>query len=614
MSLLNHIMSTPKTPRQNRQIPREQKDTSEPWIPESRIPKPRSPRSKLNSKLHNPPPQLSSSTPSLRSPPSLRSYSSAPSSPIPTAPTTPPSNLTFKMRNLWNTSHSKSFLSNLNIGLATNFPLKNLNLHSKKNVPVAYADEDALFGRDEYDDYSNHTNHTNHTNYSDNSKHSPTAMPIPKLSSPNGKPAKFSASYGGNNRVATNVDANPLSGPSTQHAEYLLSRVQGQFMGPDTPPLESPFGEVMDEGMDGFLSSRDGGLSFGFGSGRYDDDEGAGDRDQEDLESRTGKRRGKMVQKKQTLKTWKSIHQSCKEMLDSMHLSKCDGEITKATGQEDGNRFVDAGGYMSMAMAVDIEDEEENEDEAENNNEEKYDEKDVFTDAHSSSSGAKYWEQNQPRHLLIRTESQDSMVEIYTSPAISTSPSSSASSLKKHEQEQAQEKRETEIEYELNESLLTPRKPLRESDFAYMHMRPRLKTQSASEIDNTNDDTLHTLYENGNGNANKYRYCYPNNENNDQDNEDARSSLDMEDSLYDDVEKPILRMTRAGAQYPDFATMMDTSTYTDPYKDTQSQAALSGSHQRLEFDADAALEAPLSSLARLQFEYQLRCSEGSRER
>lgn len=492
------------------------------------------------------------------------------------------------------------------MSLATNFPLKNLHLHSKKNVPVVYADADDLFGRDEYDDY------INHTNYSDNSKHSPTAMPIPKLSSPNGKPAKSLASYRGNNRIASDADANPLSGPSTQHAEYLISRVEGQFMGPDTLPLESPFGEGEDAEMDDdFLGPRGGGLSFGFGveSGRYgdermngvDEDESAGDRLQGNMKSRRGKGRGKIVQKKQTLKTWKSIHQSCREMLDSMHLSKCDGEITKATGQENGNRFVDAGGYMDMDMAVDIEDE------TENDNAEKYDEGDVFTDAHSSPSSGKYWEQNQPYHRLIHTESQDSMVEIYTSSAISASPSSSTSSLEKHEQEQAQQKRETEIEDELNESLLTPRKPLRESDFAYMHMQPKPKTQLAGEIDNTN-----TTGDSENANANKYRYWYPNNANIDQDNDDARSSLDMEDSLYDDVEKPILRAARAVARYPDFATMMDTSMYTDPYKDIQSQAALSGSRQSLDFDFDAALEASLSSLARLQFEHQHRCSEGLR--
>ncbi|KAM0140489.1 hypothetical protein ACHAP3_002794 [Botrytis cinerea] len=603
MSFLNHTTTNPETQQQNPQMSREQKNTSEPWIPGSSSPNPRSPRSKLNFKLHNPPPQPSSSSSSSKSSPSSRLYSSAPSSPIRTAPTTPPSNLTSKMRNLWNTSHSKSFLSNLNMGLGTNFPLKNLHLHSKKNVPVVYAGADDLFGRGEYDDY------INHTNYSDKSKHSPTAMPIPKLSSPNGKPAKSLVSYRGNDRVASDADANPLSGPSTQHAEYLISRVEGQFM-----DLESPFGEGEDAGMDDFLGPRGGGLSFGFGveNGRYgdeqmngvdEDDESAGDRLQEDMKSRRGKGSGKMVQKKQNPKTWKSIHQSCKEMLDSMHLSKCDGEITKATGQENGNRFVDADGYMGMDMdmAVDIEDE------TENDNAEKYDESDVFTDAHSSPSSGKYWEQNQPYQRLIHTESQDSMVEIYTSSAISTSPSCSTSSLEKHEQAQAQAqaKRGTEIEDELNESPGTPRKPLRESDFAYMHMQPKRKTPLAGEIDNANTTG-------DSENANTDRYSYPNNANDDQDNDDARSSLDMEDSLYDDVEKPVLRMARAAARYPDFATMMDTSMYTDPYKDIQSQAALSGSRQSLEFDADAALEASLSSLARLQFEYQHRCSEGAR--
>lgn len=136
-------------------------------------------------------------------------------------------------------------------------------------------------------------------------------------------------------------------------------------------------------------------------------------------------------------------------------------------------------------------------------------------------------------------------------------------------------------------------------------MQPKRKTPLAGEIDNPNTTG-------DSENASTYRYSYPNNANDDQDNDDARSSLDMEDSLYDDVEKPILRMARAAARYPDFATMMDTSMYTDPYKDIQSQAALSGSRQSLEFDADAALEASLSSLARLQFEYQHRCSEGAR--
>ncbi|TGO58025.1 hypothetical protein BCON_0059g00040 [Botryotinia convoluta] len=667
-------MANPETPRQNPRVPFEQKDISKPSFPTSPTPRPRPLKTTPNSTLHNPPPQPSSSSSSAQSSPSSRSYSSAPSSP------TPPSNLTSKMRNLWNTSHSKSFLSNLNMGLATNFPLKNLNLHSKKSVSVARANEGVGFGfgRDEYYDYIIHADHTNPI---------PAAIPIPKLSSPNGKPAKPVAYYGErNNRAAGDTDTNPLSGPSTQHAEYLISRVEGRFMGPDTPPLESPFGEVFG-----------GGLLFGFGSGsgRYGDERmkgtyenenenervvdmrGTGDGNQGNIKSRSGRGRGKMIPKKQNQKTWKSIHQSCKEMLDSMYLSKCDGEVTKATGKENGNRLVEAGDYMGI---VNNEDDDEG-DENEHDKTEKYDASDVFTDAHSGPGSGKYWEEDQYRYRLIHTESQDSMVKIYTSSPIYTSPSSLSSSFSRfasrrqqgqkktqmqlqhplgkqsqkkssteitplftsnsslensstiaanfnsenhHESSDGTTKLEsqnqanlgTDIDDTINESILTPRKPLQESDFAYMHMRPKPKTNP----DATTGDPLTTLPENGNGNENTYRYRYPN-PNNDDDNEDARSSLDMEDSLYDDDEKPTpkfkLRMPRAEAEYPDFATMMDmdrdmdSDTYpSTPTQQTQIQAAPSWS-QKHEFDADAALEASLSSLARFQYEYQLQCLSGS---
>ncbi|KAF5869946.1 uncharacterized protein Bfra_010091 [Botrytis fragariae] len=671
-------MANPETPRQNPRIPFEQKDISEPSFPTSPTPRPRPLNTNPSFTLHNPPPQPSSSSSSTQSLPSSRSYSSAPNSP------TPPSNLTSKMRNLWNTSHSKSFLSNLNMGLATNFPLKNLNLHSKKSVSVARADEGVGngtgSGRDEYRDHIIHADHTNYFNHSNQTNDISAATPIPKLSSPNGKPAKPLA-Y----RAVGDIDTNPLFGPSTQHAEYLISRVEGQFMGPDTPPMGSPFGEVLG-----------GGLLFGLGSGsgRYGDERikgayenenegvedlrGTGDRNQGGVKSRSGRGREKMIPKKQNQKTWKSIHQSCKEMLDSMHLSKCDSEVTKATGQENGNRLVGAEDYMGI---VNDEDDDEG-DETENDNTEKYDRFDVFTDAHSGPSCGKYWEKDQHHHRLIHTESQDSMVEIYTSSPISTSPSSfsssfsrfasrrkqgqqktqvqmqnllgkpqpqekssteiapvfsSNSSLEKRSaiaansnpdnrhdssdkdtnlESQNQANRETDIEDTLDEFILTPRKPLQESDFAYMHMRPKPRTNP----DATTGNPLSTMSENGNANGNIYRYRYPN-DREDDDNEDARSSLDMEDSLYDDDEKPTpkfkLRMPRAEAEYPDFATMMDrdrdtnTDTYpSTPTLQTQIQTAYSWS-QKYEFDADAALEASLPSLTRLQYEYQLQCLSGS---
>ncbi|TGO16173.1 hypothetical protein BTUL_0031g00380 [Botrytis tulipae] len=599
------MMANPKTPQQNPRIPFEQKIFSKPSFPTSPTPRPRPLKTSPNSTLHNPPPQLPSSSSSAQSSQSSSSYSSAPSSP------SPPSNLTSKMRNLWNTSHSKSFLSNLNMGLATNFPLKSLNLHSKKNVPIVYADEGveigAGLGRDEYHEYIIHANHANHFDHSNQTNDSPAAIPIPKLSSPNGKPAKPLAYC-----AVGDSDTNPLSGPSTQHAEYLISRVEGQFMGPDTPPMKSPFGEGFGRG-----------LLFGSASRRYDDEpikkgtyeneieiEGTGDmrstgdRNQEGVKSRSGRGRGKMIPKKQNQKTWKSIHRSCREMLDGMHLSKCDGEGTKVTGQENGNRFVGAGSYMDI---VNDEDEDEG-NETEHANTENYDECDVFTDAYSGPGSGKYWEKDQDRHRLIHTESQDSMVEIYTS-----SPISSDRDTKLESQNQAN--LETDIEDPINESILTPRKPLRESDFAYMHMRPKPRTNP----DTTTGNPLNTMSENGNENGNTYRYRYPNH--NDDDNEDAQSSLDMEDSLYDDTEKPTpifkLRMARAEAEYPDFATLMDrdrdmnTDTFPSaPTPQTQIRNATSWSHKR-EFDADAALEGSLSSLSRLQYEYQLQCLSGS---
>ncbi|KAF7918073.1 hypothetical protein BELL_0039g00030 [Botrytis elliptica] len=669
-------MASPETPRQNPRIPFEQRDISKPSFPTSPTPRPRPLKTSHNSTIHNPPPQRSSSSSSAQSSPSSSSNSSAPSSPTPT------SNLTSKMRNLWNTSHSRSFLLNLNMGLATNFPLKNLNLHSRKNVSVAHADEgveaETEFGRDEYHDYILHGDHTNYFNHSNQMNDISAAIPMPKLSSPNGKPAKPLPC-----RAVGDLDTNPLSGPSAQHAEYLISRVEGRFVGPDTPPMESPFGEVLG-----------GELLFGFGrgSGRYggermkgtyeDENEGVGDmrgtgdRNQGGVKSRSGRGRGKMILKKQNQKTWKSIHQSCKDMLDSMHLSKCDGEVTKITGQENGNRFVGAESYMGI-----FNDEDDDEgDETEHNNMEIYDESDVFTDAHSGPGSGKYWENDQHRHRLIHTESQDSMVEIYTSSPIYTSPSSpssfshfasrrkqgqkkaqiqlqhqlgkqqsqrnssteitptfsSNSSLKNsstiaansnsdNQQEssdetikletQNQANLEIDIEETLDEFILTPRKPLQESDFAYMHMRPKPKTNPAT----TPENPLITMPENRNENGNTYRYRYPTN--NDDDNEDARSSLDMEDSLYDDAEKSTpkfkLRMARAEAEYPDFATMMDrdrdmnTDTYAStPTPQTQIQTAASWSSKH-EFDADAALEASLSSLSRLQYEYQLQCLSGS---
>lgn len=495
------------------------------------------------------------------------------------------------------------------MGLATNFPLKNLNLHSKKNVPIVYPDEGleigAGFGRDEYHDYIIHANHTNQFDHSHQTNDTPAAIPVPKLSSPNGKPAKPLAYC-----AVGDLDTNPLSGPSTQHAEYLISRAEGRFMSPDTPPMESPFGEGFGRG-----------LLFGSASGRYDDDrmkgtyenenEGVGDmrstgdRNQEGVKSRSGRGKGKMIPKKQNQKTWKFIHQSCREMLDGMHLSKCDGEVTKATGQENGNRVVGAGNYMDI---VNDEDDDEG-NETEHDNTENYDECDVFTDAHSGTGSGKYWENDQDRHRLIHTESQDSIVEIYTSSPISSDRDTKLES-------QTQANLETDIENPINESILTPRKPLRESDFAYMHMRPKPKTNP----DTATGNPLNTISKNGNENGNTYRYCYPN-KNNGDDNEDARSSLDMEDSLYDDDEKSTprfkLRMARAEAEYPDFATMMDrdrdmnTDTYpATPTPRTQIQSATSWSRKR-EFDADAALEASLSSLSRLQYEYQLQCLSGS---
>ncbi|TGO25450.1 hypothetical protein BPAE_0080g00420 [Botrytis paeoniae] len=673
-------MANPETPRQNPRIPLEQTDVS---FPKSPTPTPRPSKTNPSFTLHNPPPQPSSSSSSTKSSPSSRSYSSAPSSP------TPPSNLTSKMRNLWNTSHSKSFLSNMNMGLATNFPLKNLNLHSRKNVPVVRADEGvgvgAGFGRDEYHDYIIHADHTNYFNHSNQTNDISTAIPIPKLSSPNGKPAKPVAYYEErNNRIAGDVDKNPLSGPSTQHAEYLISRVEGRFMGPDTPPMESPFKEVFGEGSLFGFGSGNGGYVDKQMKGTYENENegvgdmrGTGDRNQGGAKSRSGRGRGKMIPKKQNQKTWKSIHQSCKEMLDSMHLSKCDGEVTKFTGQENGNKFVEAGNYMGIVNDEDG----DGGDETENDNTGKYDGLDVFTDSHSGPGCGKYWEKGQYSHRLIHTESQDSMVEIYTSSPISTSPSSFSSSFsrfasrrkqgqkktqiqiqhllcKQQPQEKSStkitpvfssnsslEKRsaiaanfnsdnhhdssdrdtklesqnqanlETDIEDTLNEFILTPRKPPQESDFAYMHMRPKPRTNP----DATTGNPLSTMSENGDENGNIYRYRYPNN--NDNDNEDARSSLDMEDSLYDDDEKPKpkfkLQMARAEAEYPDFTTMMDmdrdmnTDTYpSTPTEQTKIQAAPSWS-QKHEFDADAALEASLSSLSRLQYEYQLQCLSGS---
>ncbi|KAF7951182.1 uncharacterized protein EAE97_002733 [Botrytis byssoidea] len=602
------MMANPKTPQQNPRISFEQKVFSKPSFPSfptSPTPKPRPLKTSPNSTLHNPPPQLSSSSFSAQS---SSSYSSAPSSP------SSPSNLTSKMRNLWNISHSKSFLSNLNMGIAANFPLKNLNLHSKKNVPIVYADEGAEigagFGREEYHEYIIHANHTNNFDHSDQMNDSPAATPIPKSSSPNGKPAKPLAYC-----AAGDLDTNLLSGPSTQHTEYLLSRVEGQFMSPDTPPMDSPLGERFGRG-----------LLFGSASGRYDNDpikkgtyeneneiEGVGDmrstgdRNQEGVESRSGRGRAKMIPKKQNQKTWKSIHRSCREMLDGMNLLKCDSEGTKAMGQENGNRFVGAVSYMDI---VNDEDDDEGNETEHDDDTENYDECDVFTDAHSGSGSGKYWENDQDRHRLIHTESQDSMVEIYTS-----SPSSSDRDTKLGSQNQANI--QTDIEETIDESILTPRKPLRESDFAYMHMRPKPKTNPQTATGNP----FNTMSENGNENGNTYRYRYPNH--NDDDKEDTQSSLDMEDSLYDDTENPTpkfkLHMARAEAEYPDFATMMDrdrdmnTDTYPStptPNPQTQIQNATSWSHKR-EFDADAALDASLSSLSRLQYEYQLQCLSGS---
>ncbi|TGO81092.1 hypothetical protein BPOR_1357g00010 [Botrytis porri] len=680
-------MANPETPRQNPRIPFGLKDISEPLYPTSPTPRPKPSKTNSNSKIHNPPPQSFSSSSSAQSSPSSRSYSSAPSSPIRTAPTTPSLNLTSKMRNLWNTSQSKSFLSNLNIGLATNFPLKNLNLHSKKSSSVVSADEEvwAAFGRDEYHNYIHHGDHTNYSNYSNQTNDVAAAIPIPKLSSPNGKPAKpllYSA--------MGDTDANPLSGPSTQHAEYLISRVEGRFMGPDTSPIESPSREALAGGMLFGYGGGNGRLGNERMKGTYKNENegvavgnmrGTGDEIQGIVKSRNGRGREKMLPKKHNQKTWKYIHQSCKEMLDSMHLSKCDGEVTKVTGQENGNRFV--GAEDCMDKVNDEDDDEGNE--AERNNTEGHDGSDVFTDAYSGAGSGRYWGKYQHRHRLIHTESQDSMVEIYTSLPVSTSTDPSAScpfsrfgSRKQQDQKktqmqmqhqlakQSQKKSsaeitpvipsssspdnsstitanshsgnhhessddtiklenqnqaslESEIEDPLNEFILTPRKPLQESDFAYMHMRPKPRTNP----DATPGNSLTIMPENGIGNT--YQYCYPNNKAND-DNEDARSSLDMEDSLYDD-EKPQqkfkLRMPRAEAEYPDFGTMMDrdrdmyTDTDTDmevypstPTQKTQTKATPSWS-QKHEFDADAALEASLSSLSRLQYEYQLECLAGS---
>ncbi|KAF7895356.1 hypothetical protein EAF00_007170 [Botryotinia globosa] len=614
-------MANPKTPQQNPRIPFEQKVFSEPSFPTSPTarprprPRPRPLKTSPNSTLHNPPPQLSSSSSSAQFSASSSSYSSAPSSP------SPPSNLTSKMRNLWNTSHSKSFLSNLNMGLAANFPLKNLNLHSKKNVPIVCADAGleigAGFGRDEYHEYIIHANHANDFDHANQMNERPAAIPIPKLSSPNGKSAK-PLTYCATGDLHTNL----LSGPSTQHAEYLISRVEGRFMSPDTPPMDLPLGERFGRG-----------LLFGFGSGseRYGDESikgtyengneiagvgdmrSTGDRNQEGVKSRSGRGTGKMIPKKQNQKTWKSIHRSCREMLDGMHLSKCDGEGTKATGQENGNRFVGAESYMDI---VNDEDDDEG-NETEHDNTENYDECDVFTDAHSGPGSGKYWEKDQDGHRLIHTESQDSMVEIYTS-----SPRSSNRASQLESQNPANS--ETDMGETINESILTPRKPLRESDFAYMHMRPKPRTNP----DPTTGNPPNAISEHGNENGNTYRYRYPNHNNeddNEDDNEDAQSSLDMEDSLYDDTENPTpkfkVHMARAAAEYPDFATMMDrdrdmnrdmnTDTYpATPTPQTQIQNANSWSQPR-EFDADAALEASLSSLSRLQYEYQLQYLSGS---
>ncbi|KAF7951344.1 hypothetical protein EAE96_006660 [Botrytis aclada] len=700
-------MANPETPRQNPRIPFAQKGVSQTSFPTSPTPTPtpRPTKTHSNSTLHNPPPPPSPSS-STQSSPSSRSYYSAPSSPTPTAPRTPPSNLTSKMRNLWNTSHSKSFLSNLNIGLATNFPpLKNLNLHSKKISSVVRADEGVELGvefrRDEYHDYMNRADHTDSI---------PAAIPIPKLSSPNGKPAKSLVYCGGNVKgAAGDGDRNPLSGPSTQHAEYLILRVEGKFMGPDTPPLETPSGRLLS--------------GFGSGSGGYGDgwmkgtckneneneNENAGTGDMRDAEegkqrgmnSRSGDETGreKMIPKRQNQKTWKSIHQSCREMLDNIHLSKCDGEVPKITGQENGNRFVGAGNYTDI---VNDEDEDDNEgdedaDETANNHAESYDEFDVFTDAHAGPGSGKYWEKNQSRHRLIHTESRDSMVEIYTTSPVSASVSSFSSSwsrfalgrlqgrvktpmqmqdqldrqqsrekslidiiplfptntylenrstivanfdaenhhqssdvtTKPEIQNQIQANPKTDIEDPLNKSIPipTPLKPFLESDFAYMHMRPKPRSNPAAPP----ETALRSMSEKGNvtvnenENENTYRYHYRHPNNNDEDNEDARSTLDMEDSLYDNEDenpdrnpqyKYKLHIPRAEASYPDFTTMMERDRMADAYaylspRTPKPHSASETWSQKCEFDADAALEASLSSLARMQFEYQVQCLAGS---
>ncbi|KAF7868663.1 hypothetical protein EAF04_005193 [Stromatinia cepivora] len=287
------------------------------------------------------------------------------------------------MRSLWSTSHTKLLpnlhvnLNPLNFSTATNLSnlpnLKTPNLTST-NSPHSFA-------------YAPSPNYT----------------PIPNLSSPNGLPDR-QYEY----QVHKEQKTNPLSGPSTRHAEYLFSRVDGGFLGPDTPPLMGSCGfDTVGEGEVEVESSQLEYKTLGRNYEKvyegFDENERYGNNEDENGKNEISAKEGERGRERRALTPWKIIRKSCKEVLDGINthinsnlntsMIKC-ANGDRVTGQENGNR---------TPAYVDIEEEEDG-----GNRNDGYD---AYTEGRYGcgdygEGGVNEWNEG------IRTRSRESIVEV----------------------------------------------------------------------------------------------------------------------------------------------------------------------------------------------------------
>ncbi|KAJ8058288.1 hypothetical protein OCU04_012482 [Sclerotinia nivalis] len=380
-------------------------------------------------------------TPKSSSPSSTRSCSPSPSpssSSSYDSSTIPPSTLTTKMRSLWSTSHTKlltnlhvnlnplNFSSATNLSSATSLPnianlpnLKPLNL-TTTNSPHSFT----------YTPYPNYT-------------------PIPNLSSPNGLPDR---QY--ENQVHQERNSNPLSGPSTRRAEYLFSRVDGGFLEPDTPPLMGScgFDGVGESGCMGESSQ----LEYKTRGRDCENIYEAFERDErygnENGKNEISTKEGKKGREKRALTPWKIIRKSCKEVLDGIntHLNgnlntsmmKC-ANGGKVTGQENGNR-------SPLYVGLDIEEQR-----GDGGNRYDYD---AYTEGRYGcgdygKGGVNEWNEG------IRTRSRESIVEVLFDVEDSSLPSSHSSiSLDPYSRIPRQEQNSNQLSEALERQTKLPKK------------------------------------------------------------------------------------------------------------------------------------------------------------